>query len=465
MKIFRFADRVRTLVIALGLAVAASFGASQAYAAEKVDAAAQALADAPAIIATAKIDCDPSAAKVLGDTNYTKADNSKVKGKLYEIACKAGPGFIITVISPTEVYQPFTCLLADGVHAKQPNSVTCTLPQNTPSYGWLQPVAQTYLPGCVVTGARVVGSTTEPPLIDRYEVQCKDAVGGMIDYAQLAQPSATDFKPCLMEASTKSPCTLTTPEQITAAMAPIAAAADKDCQVNNVRFVGITNENDAYYYEFGCSNKPGFMVQTGLDNSFRRMITCATAAGLGGCQFTSAGTAAADAKSTYSDQLKAAGFPCTVQDYDVKGSQPQTKRDFIEFKCAEQPFGLLGFIPEPDSVSSLHVYDCFQDQVNKDHYCTYVTTTDLMKQWDKLIKIAKPDKGCDVTQVRYIGESETVDGGVVAELACANKRGYLAVIAGDRQSLLDAEPCTIAKAHNEENQCTIPGNGTYASPE
>ncbi len=468
MKISLFAARARVLLVAFGLAMAACLGAGHASAADSAKpldpkAIAAGMAAAPSVVTAAKVNCDVVNAFLVGPTDTTDAAGKKVKGNIYEIACKAGPGFIVTQISATETHDPFTCNQLTKIKLTHPDSIVCQLPENIPDYKWLQPVVQPFLPGCEVSGARLIGSTTSGALIDRYEVQCKDDVGGLIDYPQIGQTGSTDFKPCLVEEGTTSACTLTTHDQIIKKLTPLAAQADKDCQVNNVRWVGITKDSDGYFYEFGCSNKPGFIVLTGLDNSYQHIVTCATAAGLGGCKFTDTGAVAADAKSGYSKQLGDAGYPCTVTDYDVKGTQPDTKRDYIEFKCPEQPWGLLGYIPQPDSTSALHVTDCFMDAIHKTPYCTYVTPDDLKKQWDKLIKLAKPTAACDVTEVRYIGESDNVDGGVVAELACSNKRGYIAVIASDRQSLVNAQTCGSAKTNNEENQCEIPGNGVIAT--
>ena len=465
MKIFRLADRVRTLVIALGLAMAASLGAPHVYAADafKPDPAkqTQGMTDAPAIIATAHISCDPSNAYALGQTDWEK-DGKKGKGTLYEIACKAGPGFMITKISDTEVYQPFTCTLAAKIQKTNASSILCVLPENTPHYKWLQAVVQPYLPSCEVTDGRQIGATTSGELIDRYEFACKDQVGGVVDYPQLGQTAKIEFKPCIVMDGGTSACTLSTRAQIADSVKPIATAADPKCQVNNARFVGVTKEEDAMFYEFGCANEPGFMVQTKPDNTYMSTIPCANATKLmGGCTYTDLSVATADANTTYTNALKTAGFTCTVKAFDVKGTQPTTKRDFVEFQCAEQPFGLIGYIPQPGSVSALKVTDCFDDQLHKTPYCTYVTADMLMKQWDKLIKLAEPTKGCDVTQVRYIGESDTTENAIAAELACANKRGYIAIVAPDRQSLMESVPCRIAKAHNEAEQCQIAGNGTY----
>ena len=105
----KMAQRVQTLAIVLGLAALASAGGQPAYAADKkaqaapagefkIDPAVQAksLTDIPPIIALAKVDCDPVDAYLLGPTEFDKADGTKAKGQLYEVACKAGPGFIVT---------------------------------------------------------------------------------------------------------------------------------------------------------------------------------------------------------------------------------------------------------------------------------------------------------------------------------------------------------------------------------
>ena len=462
MKPSSFIDKAQALVIALGMACVASFGANAAQAAPlKIDPKiqAQSMTDAPSIIATAKINCDPSNAYRLGDTKGLK-NGVETKASLYEIACKAGPGFIITAFSPTDVYQPFTCTLAAKIQKNKADSILCELPENQPHFKWLAPVVQPYLPGCDVSDARVIGSTSAAPLIDRYEVGCKSALGGIIDYPQLGSSAPIEFKPCIQMEGGNSACTFTTKDQMAAAVKPLATAADSKCVVNNTRFVGITKESDGYYYEFGCSNQPGFIALSDLKGAFERVVPCASAAGLGGCSFTDAGTASAGANATFSKQLGDEGIPCTVATYNVLGTQVETKRDYIEFKCPEQPWGVIGFVPQAGSTSFVNVNDCFIDQTKR-KLCTYVTPAALMAQLDKLIKLKEPTKGCDVKEVRYIGESSGVDSGVIAELACTNKRGYIVVVQKDRNSIVEDTPCKIAREHKDPEQCTIPGNGTY----
>jgi hypothetical protein len=192
-----------------------------------------------------------------------------------------------------------------------------------------------------------------------------------------------------------------------------------------------------------------------------KTIPCAAAAGLaGGCTLTDMGVAANGQKGYYTQTLKAAGIDCNVTDYNLIGQQESSKRDYVEFKCPEKKWGLIGFVPQPGSTAGVRVNDCFVDQLSRKS-CTYVTPDMLKAQWDALIKAAEPTKGCDVAQVRYIGESGNVPDGVIAELACKNKRGYIATVNADRSKLEIQTPCRIAKAHNDPEQCKIEGNGTY----
>ncbi|ESQ76815.1 hypothetical protein [Asticcacaulis sp. AC402] len=461
-------------LMAAGLLLAAGFGATTSYAQTPDDevkpadrkAAAKAQAPsamdvAPQIVASTKVNCEPVNARVVGPTETDK-DGAKVKATIYELACKAGPGFVVTAITPTETKEAFSCNYLVKIKDIQPDSISCALPENLPVHKWISPIVKTFVPSCEVTMIRVIGSTKEPPLIDRYEFGCAAGAGGIIDYAQLGQTAGTEYKSCLLLDGTPSACTFTTKAQLIESMKPLAAKANPNCQVTDVRFVGVTKDNNGYYYEFGCATPPGFIALANLDTSYNRIVPCASAMSLGGCKFTDAGVAAADANAYMTGVLKAAGQACTVKDYNIIGTQESTKRDYVEFTCPEQPFGLIGFVPQPGSDSQTRVYDCFLDQAAR-KMCTIVTPDKLMKQLDKLIKVAKPDKACDVKEVRYIGESSSTEQAVLAELACVNKRGYIVVVAPDRQTLLEAIPCTVAKAQKLDSVCEIPGNGTYSS--
>ncbi len=457
-------DRARALIVTAGMAVVACLGVGQAaYAADfKMDPKMQmqGMTDAPAIVTSAGLTCDPANAYLLGDTSFTDDAGKQQKGKLYEIACKAGPGFMITKTADGVAHNPFTCVVAAKAQKTKAGTPTCVLPENTPPYKWLQPVVSKYLPDCQISDVRLLGSTSGDAPIDRYEVACGASGGGIIDYPSFKSAAPIAYHNCLMVDGGKSACTLTTKAQINAQMAPLAAKADPKCQVSGSRFVGVGKETQATYYEFGCSNSVGFMVEVKADGSYSRVVPCSAAAGLGGCTLTAAGTIAAGANATYTALLKTAGKTCNVSDYNVVGSQDATHRDYVEFKCPEQPWGLIGFVPQPGTQSDVNVTDCFTDQV-RHKSCTLTTAAQLQAQLDKLIKAAEPTKGCDTKAVRYIGEAESPEGALIVEIACVNKRGYIGIVSPDRNKI-DADPCRLAAAHHDAQKCTIPENGTYA---
>ncbi len=465
MNMSHILDRARALIVTAGMAVVACLGAGQtAYAADaKMDPKMQmqGMTDAPAIIASAGIACDPVDAVLLGDTNYPDSTGKPAKAKLYEIACKAGPGFRIVRTADGAAHDPYTCMEAAKLKLTKPETQVCTLAENIPPYTWLQPIAQKYLPGCQISNARLTGSTADATPIDRYEVACGTAAGGLIDYPRFKSTAQVDYHNCLVFDGQHSACTLTTKAQMTAQMTPMAAKAEPNCQVTNVRFVGVVKDTQATYYEFGCSNQIGFITELKSDGSYSREVACANAANLGGCSLTDAKAISAGANGTYTALLKTAGKPCTVSDFNVAGSQESTHRDFVEFKCPEQPWGLIGLVPQAGTKSDVVVDDCFLDQV-RHKLCTLTTAAQLKAQLDKLIKVAEPGKNCDVKDVRYIGEAETPENGVIVEIACVNKRGYIATISGDRTKLIGSDPCRLAAAHKEAEKCTIPENGTYA---
>ncbi|MGA9659986.1 MAG: hypothetical protein WBQ60_12940 [Asticcacaulis sp.] len=467
MKIPSLFTRLAALAAAAGLIVGLSLSAQTATAAETapftIDPAvkAKSMVDIVPLIPLAKINCEPTDAYLLGPV---AAEGTAPAAQLYEVACKTGPGYIITKISDTQVGKTFTCSLAATLHTQKATSPLCILPENTPHYAWLNAQIKPFMPDCTVDKARLIGSTTEEPFLDRYEVSCTTGTGGVVDYPQIGSTAPVDFKNCVIVAGSNSACTFITEEQMRAPLKPVAAKASATCQVNNARFLGVSKDNANLYYEIGCANEVGFVVVTDNKTNYERTIACTSAASLGGCTFTDMGAAAADANTNYSTQLTKAGYPCKVEDYTVLGTQEGTKRDYIEFKCADRPWGLIGFVPQVGSTSSLRVNDCFIDQSGRKD-CTFVKESDLRAQLDKLIKIKEPAKNCDVSDVRYIGESDGIEGALVAELACANKRGYIVVVSADRNSIAESTACVLAKSHNDPVQCTIPNNGTYSSTE
>jgi len=446
-------------------AITLIFGTSQAFAAsnsvtEKSRAAG--MADAPALITEAKLPCDLSDAHYIGEASV-KVDGKSVKGKSYEIACKGSAGWIITKTS-AGVETPYNCTQGATYAIKNKDVPQCILPANLPHYAWLQAYASTYAPDCVTNKAHLIGSIKGDAPIDRYEVGCSNGSAIIIDLPTLGSKATISYRNCLMTEGTSSACEYQNHEQAVNQIKPLGQKADAKCAISNARFVGITSDLSGYYYEIGCSNQPGYVILVKNDNSLDHSVTCVAAKPLGGCQFTTLADAAATETTYYTKVMKDAGIDCTVQEFNIIGTQPTTKRDYVEFKCPEKPFGLIGFVPQEGSQSTANMSDCFIDKTRK-NVCGFVSEDILKAQIDKLIKIALPSRGCDVSDVRYIGEADSEAEAVILEVACVNKRGYIGMLSADRTKISNTIPCKIAKAHNDEIQCEIAGNGTYGEGE
>lgn len=455
MNIFSIARKVPAMLASAALIL----GAGQAFAAEaKVTdkTRAKGMAEAPAVLAITGAPCQIADAHYVGESNATAADGKKTKLLVYEVACQTGPGYILAK-SPDNTASAFNCTQAASQHALDPKATKCMLPGNEKHFAWLQPPVQKLGAPCVVNNARWIGSSDESK-IDRYELGCESGVGGVLDLAREGSATATSFDNCLIMEQRKVTCQFTTREQALAAVAPLAQKASASCQVNNSRLIGRVVADKEDYYEFGCANEAGFLVRAKTSGEYVAKISCANAGTLGPCQFTDASTLTAGQNAAYTAALKTVSINCTVEAYNLVGTQTQTNRDFIEFKCPEQAYGVLGFIPNEGSTSKADVFDCFTGVARK-RECTLTPASVLTAHLDALAKADKKD--CDVQEVRYAGITDT--DGVLVELACTNKRGYVAALSKTRTSFEDIVACNIAKNRPGYETCKIPGNGTYVS--
>jgi hypothetical protein len=415
------------------------------------------LKDAPQLIIDSNVSCE------LNDAIYTgqgriKKDGKDLKADTFEVSCKSGQGYIFFKLETGVTDTAYNCLQAESFAKSAKGITVCTLPSNKPNYTWLTAVIKPVATDCVVTKARFLGAITSTKSL-RYEAVCTSGISAIYDVPDLAsQDQKVKAISCLQVAESTSKCEYTTTEQAVKALAPLAQQASKSCIFNNARFLG--SGKDVDYFEIGCANQAGFVILVGAGNTYKNMAGCDQAEGLnGGCKFTDAKAIAAEKVANYATLLKAAGITCTISDYAVTGSQPSTNRDFVEFKCPEQAFGLIGFVPNPNSTASLDVFDCYQARARK-RECQFVTEGDLLANLKSIIGTSTDIKqDCILKEVRYIGLAASND--VLVELACENKRGYIAAVNAKRTAYSVAQPCTIAATRKDSEKCEIPGNGTY----
>ncbi|MFT4091740.1 MAG: hypothetical protein QM645_13480 [Asticcacaulis sp.] len=410
--------------------------------------------EAPALIAATGATCDVSDTFFVGESKGKNAEGKNTKTLVYEVACNGGPGYILS--QSESISEALTCTQAHGQNAADPSRIKCVLPGNQPHHAWLNTLIQTKTPDCTVADARWLGSVPDQKF-DRYEYSCTDKAGAIVDVPQAGSSYPLTLTACLLTVGTSSACTLNSAEQVALSLSAQAKQASATCQVNNARWLGRIAADNTDYYEIGCANEPGFLVATDMTGAFKSTVGCDRAGTLGPCQYTDSAALEQVAKDGFTATLKAAGQTCTVTDFNVYGTQTNTNRDLIEFKCAEQTYGLMGFIPNQGSTSQADVFDCYT-AAGRNRACEYVAADVLVKNIDALTKAENKD--CDVQEVRYAGIAD--EGAVIVEIACTNKRGYIADLLKSRKAFGAIVSCNIAKSRGYET-CSIPGNGTYVS--
>ncbi|ESQ77498.1 hypothetical protein [Asticcacaulis sp. YBE204] len=446
--------------VAFVTALALSAGAASAQEAPKLNEKqrTRGIADAPAMIKTAGIACDPSDAYYVGESTRKDSTGKSAKVQVVEVTCKQGIGYILDKNLSAGNVDQRNCTQAYSQKMANPKDIQCILPGNQKHYTWLTPLVKTSDANCTVDKARWLGQIADQKT-NRYEYGCQGSAGGIIDVPYAPNTNAPIFINCLI-AKGNSTCTYTTPEQAAQRLQPVAKQAKATCVVEKARFLARDAGKNADFYEIGCAGQPGFVVQTDAKLTYQATYDCAQAKNIGGCQFTDAAAAAAGTRETYAARLKAVGVPCTVSDYSVLGMESTgLKRELVEYKCPEQKFGLAVFLPTEGTTAKAEVMDCFT-LVARRQACGFVTKAALDQQVDVLIKGAKKD--CDVQQVNYLGRGEAES--ILVEVACTNKRGYVGAIAKSRIAFDDVVACNIAKGRKYPIQCEIPGNGTYVPP-
>ena len=163
-------------------------------------------------------------------------------------------------------------------------------------------------------------------------------------------------------------CQLPENQNLNAMATKILSKAGTDCKVTKLRWFGQSAITKSEYTEVACGNGKGYFLATALPGSPMQIgiLSCADAAVRGmNCQYTKVAALPAstdpDAKPTL-DMLKAAlaahGPACTVADMRVIGRENVQKRHVVEFKCPEQPKGLVAFIPLGTNTAKFQTLDC-----------------------------------------------------------------------------------------------------------
>lgn len=227
--------------------------------------------------------CQVTEAKLLGTTAE--------KTSVYEMACAAGPGYIIESKTPPVVTD--CVVLADSaakMRAANPEADVgpqCTIEANTDTQKFLREYARQAGVACTVDEAKVLGRASDGGIT--YEVGCSDTAGFWIKKLN----NAWSKTPCIQVLAENGTCAFTTPAENAAFVKTLFAGSEAaSCDVTEARLMG-QNANGVFY-EAKCAGADGVIARLNAENAVQQVYPCATAQAIGGgCKLTTAPAAAA----------------------------------------------------------------------------------------------------------------------------------------------------------------------------
>lgn len=223
-------------------------------------------------------------------TNATFRGKTAENTTVYEVACAAGPGYMIETKTPPVAND---CIIlassAQTLRQRDPAAEVgpqCELPGSTDILTALKSYAQQAGVDCVVDNAAVRGQDSAG--VPVYEIGCQGADGYWIKKAS----NVWSKTPCLQVLAESGTCALTTPEEQAATVKTWLAGTDvADCNVGKARLMG-RNANGSFY-EITCNGADGAILRVNEQYAVQQVYPCATAQHIGGgCTLTPASAAA-----------------------------------------------------------------------------------------------------------------------------------------------------------------------------
>ncbi|HEY4113591.1 MAG TPA: hypothetical protein VGM17_05960 [Rhizomicrobium sp.] len=213
-----------------------------------------------------------------------------------------------------------------------------------------------------------------------YEIACADGMGYFV-VSQNPEPpvgySCFTIEGQRAAAAAKGQkfeeaCVLPENKDLRAVAGDVMRNLGTTCKVTRLQWMGQDDTKHSEYTEAACNDGKGYILATALPGSPMQgnVIPCSEANGHGlACRLTNTATASAAAGSKEGsptvDDFKTAltqhGVACTVAaDTDIRliGKQNKSQRHVVEFKCPEQPKGLVVLIPLGSNSSPFQTMDC-----------------------------------------------------------------------------------------------------------
>jgi hypothetical protein len=181
---------------------------------------------------------------------------------------------------------------------------------------------------------------------------------------------ATDAVRASVEAQGKKDaltCALPANTDMKTMAASVATHAGKTCAARGFAWLGQSSAKLMDYSEVACDGGKGFILATAMPGATVQpaAIACADAAASGiRCTMSDNGPAGAEQAApkltlqTFKDALAQHGVACQASNERVVGQENQKKRYVVEFTCAEQPNGLVAFIPLEGNTNTFETLSC-----------------------------------------------------------------------------------------------------------
>jgi len=142
----------------------------------------------------------------------------------------------------------------------------------------------------------------------------------------------------------------------------ILSSLGVNCGVKQFQWFGVRTASNSEIVEAACDDGKGYLLQTALPGGSvsPSAINCVEASRNGlDCKLTK--VAKLPTLQTFKDYLANTDVKCKVDSFDqmkVLGKESTKHRYIVEFKCAQQPNGLVALIPLEDNPNKFETMDC-----------------------------------------------------------------------------------------------------------
>jgi hypothetical protein len=237
-------------------------------------------------------------------------------------------------------------------------------------------IAKTLSLPCDVTDAELVvrsspGKDGKGATMSGYETAC----GGGMGYFLVSQAPQNAYGVSCFTAQARheldatkgktddAVCRLPANADVNAMAGRLLGQFGATCAVQKLAWMGQSDITHAEYNEAACADGKGYVLVTALPGAQAQAhaISCADAAQQGlACKLTSVPKSAEPVVTlqTFKDALAAHKVACDIGGERVIGRENVQKRYVVEFVCAQQPKGLVAFIPVGAVTAPFETTDC-----------------------------------------------------------------------------------------------------------